>query len=165
MLFFDEADALFGKRSEVSDARDRYANVEVAYLLQRMETFDGLGILATNLKTNLDEAFARRLSMVVDFPDPDAGLRLALWEQFAQGACEPTMSISGFSPISSSCLAATSATSSLLRHFSGASEGGAATMGCSSTPRSSNTRSWADSVGRELGPYYRVVRGTHGTRQ
>ena len=71
VLLFDEADALFGKRSEVRDANDRYANIEVAYLLQRMETFDGLAILATNLRANVDDAFARRLDMVVDFPAPD----------------------------------------------------------------------------------------------
>ena len=70
MLFFDEADALFGKRSEVKDAHDRYANVEIAYLLQRMELFDGIAILATNLRANIDEAFARRLDAVVDFPMP-----------------------------------------------------------------------------------------------
>jgi len=81
VLLFDEADALFGKRSEVRDAHDRYANTEVAYLLQRMETFDGLAVLATNLRANLDEAFARRLDMVIDFPAPDAGLRRALWER------------------------------------------------------------------------------------
>ena len=75
VLLFDEADALFGKRSEVRDANDRYANIEVAYLLQRMETFDGLAILATNLRANVDEAFARRLDMVVDFPSPDVSLR------------------------------------------------------------------------------------------
>lgn len=79
ILFFDEADALFGKRSEVSDARDRYANVEVAYLLQRMEQFDGLAVLASNLKGNIDEAFARRLSVIVDFPDPDEHQRRRLW--------------------------------------------------------------------------------------
>jgi SpoVK/Ycf46/Vps4 family AAA+-type ATPase len=79
VLFFDEADALFGKRSEVKDARDRYANVEVAYLLQRMERFDGLAILASNLRANLDEAFARRLDVVVEFPQPDEEQRLALW--------------------------------------------------------------------------------------
>lgn len=79
VLFFDEADALFGKRSEVSDARDRYANTEIAYLLQRVETFDGLAILATNLRANIDEAFLRRLSVVVDFPDPDRVLRRRLW--------------------------------------------------------------------------------------
>jgi hypothetical protein len=80
VLFFDEADALFGKRSEVSDARDRYANVEIAYLLQRMERFDGLAILATNLHANIDEAFLRRLSVVVQFPRPDAAARRRLWE-------------------------------------------------------------------------------------
>jgi hypothetical protein len=81
VLFFDEADALFGKRSEVSDARDRYANLEVAYLLQRMETFDGLAVLATNIRSNLDEAFARRLSLVVEFSRPEAGERRRLWEK------------------------------------------------------------------------------------
>lgn len=80
VLFFDEADALFGKRSEISDAKDRYANVEVAYLLQRMEQFDGLAILASNLRGNLDEAFARRLSLIVDFPDPDEAQRWRLWD-------------------------------------------------------------------------------------
>jgi hypothetical protein len=79
VLFFDEADALFGKRSEVSDARDRYANLEVAYLLQRMESFDGLAVLATNLRANLDEAFARRLSLIVEFTRPDVTQRRALW--------------------------------------------------------------------------------------
>ncbi|MFE2287965.1 ATP-binding protein [Streptomyces sp. NPDC059443] len=81
VLLFDEADAVFGKRSEVKDAHDRYANVESAYLLQRMETFDGLAILATNLRANLDEAFTRRLDLVVDFPLPDAEQRLALWDR------------------------------------------------------------------------------------
>jgi hypothetical protein len=81
VLFFDEADALFGKRSEVEDARDRYANIEVAYLLQRMERFDGIAILATNLRANLDEAFTRRLDLLVDFPMPDVDLRRALWER------------------------------------------------------------------------------------
>ena len=79
VLLFDEADAIFGKRSEVKDAHDRYANVESAYLLQRMETFDGIALLATNLRANLDEAFTRRLDVVVDFPLPDAALREQLW--------------------------------------------------------------------------------------
>ena len=83
ILFFDEADALFGKRTEVSDARDRYANVEVAYLLQRLESFDGLGILATNLRANIDEAFARRLSVTIEFRDPDRPQRLALWRKLS----------------------------------------------------------------------------------
>lgn len=80
VLLFDEADALFGKRSEVKDAHDRYANIEVAYLLQRMETFDGLAILSTNLRANVDEAFARRLDSVVDFPMPDPPYRMVLWD-------------------------------------------------------------------------------------
>jgi len=79
VLLFDEADAIFGKRSEVHDARDRYANVEVAYLLQRMERFDGLAILTTNLRANLDEAFTRRLDVIVDFPMPEEDARRALW--------------------------------------------------------------------------------------
>jgi hypothetical protein len=81
VLLFDEADALFGKRSEVKDARDRWANVEVAYLLQRMEHFDGIAILTTNLRANLDEAFTRRLAAVVDFPRPDEDRRRLLWER------------------------------------------------------------------------------------
>jgi SpoVK/Ycf46/Vps4 family AAA+-type ATPase len=81
VILFDEADALFGKRSEVSDAHDRYANVEVAYLLQRMEQFEGIAILATNLRANLDEAFTRRLDSLVDFPEPEREYRRLLWER------------------------------------------------------------------------------------
>jgi len=81
VILFDEADALFGKRSEVSDAHDRYANVEVAYLLQRMELFEGIAILATNLRANLDEAFTRRLDSLVDFPEPEEEYRLQLWQR------------------------------------------------------------------------------------
>jgi AAA+ superfamily predicted ATPase len=80
ILFFDEADALFGKRSEVKDARDRYANIEVAYLLQQVESYDGVVILATNFRHNLDDAFTRRLDFVVDFPFPDADYRRRIWE-------------------------------------------------------------------------------------
>jgi hypothetical protein len=79
VLFFDEADAVFGKRSEVKDAHDRYANVEAAYLLQKLEDHDGVVILASNLKRNIDDAFARRLHYVVDFPKPDATERELLW--------------------------------------------------------------------------------------
>ena len=81
VLLFDEADAVFGRRSEVRDAHDRYANIESAYLLQRMETFDGLAILATNLRANIDEAFTRRLDVLVDFPLPDPVHRRALWDR------------------------------------------------------------------------------------
>lgn len=79
ILFFDEADALFGKRSEVRDSHDRYANVEISYLLQQMEAYDGLTILATNLRANLDEAFTRRLQFAVDFPFPEEEDRLRIW--------------------------------------------------------------------------------------
>ncbi len=81
VLFFDEADALFGSRSEVRDARDRYANQEVSYLLQRMEHFDGITVLATNLRGNLDAAFSRRMQFIVHFPDPDEPTRHLLWKQ------------------------------------------------------------------------------------
>lgn len=81
VLLFDEADAIFGKRSEVQDARDRYANVEVAYLLQRMERFDGVAILTTNLRANIDDAFLRRLDALVDFPVPDEDMRRLIWER------------------------------------------------------------------------------------
>jgi len=81
VLFFDEADAIFGKRSDVRDAHDRYANIESAYLLQRLESFDGLAILATNLRANIDDAFTRRLDAIIDFPAPTPDLRLRLWQQ------------------------------------------------------------------------------------
>jgi AAA+ superfamily predicted ATPase len=80
-LLIDEADALFGKRSEVKDAHDRYANIEVAYLLQRMEAFEGLAILTTNLRQNLDSAFLRRLRFIIDFPRPDAQAREEIWRR------------------------------------------------------------------------------------
>jgi hypothetical protein len=79
LLLFDEADALFGKRGEISDSRDRYANIEVGYLLQRMEAYQGLAVLTTNLKASLDRAFQRRLRFTVNFPFPDAAQREAIW--------------------------------------------------------------------------------------
>ena len=79
ILFFDEADAIFGKRSEVKDAHDRYANIEIAYLLQQIEDYDGIAILATNLRQNLDEAFTRRLDFAVDFPFPEPEYRQRIW--------------------------------------------------------------------------------------
>ena len=81
ILFFDEADSLFGKRSEVRDSHDRYANIEVSYLLQKMEMYDGVAILATNLRQNLDESFVRRLAFTVHFPFPDAAQRRLIWER------------------------------------------------------------------------------------
>ncbi len=80
ILFFDEADAIFGKRTSTSDSKDRYANQEIAYLLQRIEDFPGVLILATNLKSNMDEAFSRRFQSMIYFPTPTPQLRLKLWE-------------------------------------------------------------------------------------
>src|SRR5271166_6067082 len=81
LLVFDEADALFGKRTEVKDSHDRYANIEINYLLQRMESYSGLAILATNMKSALDQAFLRRLRLVVDFPYPGVAERKAMWRK------------------------------------------------------------------------------------
>jgi len=86
VLLFDEADALFGKRSEVKDSHDRYANVEVSYLLQRMEAYRGLAILTTNLKSALDTAFLRRIRFVVQFPFPDAAQRAEIWRRIFPAA-------------------------------------------------------------------------------
>jgi SpoVK/Ycf46/Vps4 family AAA+-type ATPase len=79
ILFIDEADALLGKRSEVKDAHDRHANVEIAYLLQKMEDHDGVVVVATNLASNIDDAFSRRMQFMVEFPLPDATGRERLW--------------------------------------------------------------------------------------
>jgi SpoVK/Ycf46/Vps4 family AAA+-type ATPase len=81
ILFFDEADALFGKRSEVRDAHDRYANIEIGYLLQKIEEYEGIAVLATNLRQNLDDAFLRRLRSIVEFPFPDEESRRRIWQK------------------------------------------------------------------------------------
>jgi SpoVK/Ycf46/Vps4 family AAA+-type ATPase len=81
ILFFDEADSIFGKRSEVKDAHDRYANIETGYLLQKMEEYDGIVILATNLRKNLDEAFVRRMHFMIEYPFPEEEDRLKIWQR------------------------------------------------------------------------------------
>ncbi|HUP12400.1 MAG TPA: ATP-binding protein, partial [Niastella sp.] len=81
ILFFDEADAIFGKRTSVRDAHDKYANQEVSYLLQRIEDYNGLIILATNMKSNIDDAFMRRFNATLRFPFPDAGDRVQIWRK------------------------------------------------------------------------------------
>lgn len=81
ILFFDEADALFGKRSQVKDAHDRYANIEIGYLLQKMEEYEGIAILATNLRQNMDEAFVRRIQVIIEFPFPDEEYRRYIWQR------------------------------------------------------------------------------------
>jgi SpoVK/Ycf46/Vps4 family AAA+-type ATPase len=80
ILFFDEADALFGKRTEVRDSHDRYANLEISYLLQKMEEYEGVVILATNLHKNMDDAFRRRMHFIIEFPFPDAPDRRRIWQ-------------------------------------------------------------------------------------
>jgi SpoVK/Ycf46/Vps4 family AAA+-type ATPase len=89
LLLFDEADALFGKRTEVSDAHDRYANIEIDYILQRMETFNGTAVLATNRKGDLDAAFVRRIQFIVDFFPPTPAEREHLWRLALEGVCDP----------------------------------------------------------------------------
>jgi len=94
VLVFDEADALFGKRSDVKDSHDRYANIETSYLLQRMERYRGLAVLTTNLRANLDEAFTRRISVSIDFPMPGPADRLRLWKRAIAGApCAPDLNL------------------------------------------------------------------------
>jgi hypothetical protein len=91
IIFFDEADALFGKRGEVKDARDRWANTEVNYLLQRIEEYAGVVILASNLRQNIDEAFLRRISAMVEFPSPDEAARVQIWRgMFPPGLAHPS---------------------------------------------------------------------------
>jgi SpoVK/Ycf46/Vps4 family AAA+-type ATPase len=80
ILFFDEADAIFGKRSEVKDAHDRYSNIEIAFLLQKMEEYEGITILASNLRSNIDESFVRRMQFIVEFPFPDEDSRFRIWK-------------------------------------------------------------------------------------
>lgn len=94
ILFFDEADALFGKRTQTSSSHDRYANQEISYLLQRIEDYPGVVILATNLKTNMDDAFARRFQSVVYFSMPDAELRLRLWQGIMNSRTKLALSVS-----------------------------------------------------------------------
>ena len=86
ILLFDEADALFGKRSEVKDSHDRFANIEISYLLQRMETYRGLAVLTTNRKSALDQAFLRRIRFAVEFPFPEASQRAQIWRRIFPGA-------------------------------------------------------------------------------
>jgi hypothetical protein len=127
ILFFDEADALFGKRSEVRDSHDRYANIEVNYLLQRMETYTGVAILATNIQSALDPAFVRRLRFIVPFNFPSPDERRALWEKVFPEATP----VEGLEPERLARLSLTGAgihNVALQAAFLAASEGGAVTM-------------------------------------
>ena len=89
ILFFDEADALLGKRGEVKEGRDKYANAEVSFLLQRMEEYDGIVIMATNLAANIDKAFMRRFRFLVQFPMPDKKIRREIWESLLDSETIP----------------------------------------------------------------------------
>jgi len=100
LILFDEGDAIFGKRSETTDARDRYANIEIAYLLQRVESFEGFVIISTNLAANVDQAFQRRIQGMVEFPQPDRDLRRRLWElHLPLDRCAPDVSYDELSAI------------------------------------------------------------------
>src|ERR1700754_4126131 len=121
ILFFDEADALFGKRTSVRDAHDKYANQEVSYLLQRIEDFNGLIILATNMKNNIDEAFVRRFNAILRFPFPEAAERKLIWEKsFPTGA---TFASSTAGQASTAGAAATTAATAATAAATGAGAG------------------------------------------
>jgi SpoVK/Ycf46/Vps4 family AAA+-type ATPase len=94
ILLFDEADALFGKRTEVKDSHDRYANLEVSYLLQRMEAYRGLAVLTTNMRHAIDAAFLRRIRFMVEFPFPDPAQRARIW----RGVFPPEAPTDGIDP-------------------------------------------------------------------
>jgi hypothetical protein len=127
ILFFDEADALFGKRSDVKDSHDRYANIEVSYLLQRMEAYRGIAILATNMKAALDRAFQRRVRFVVPFPFPDAALRRQIWARaFPPGVPTEALDVELLSRLAVS--GGTIANIALRAAFRAAHAGGAVTM-------------------------------------
>ena len=127
ILLFDEADALFGKRSEVKDSHDRYANIEINYLLQRMESYSGLAILATNRKAALDPAFVRRLRFIVDFPFPAEAERERIWGRaFAPGVATADLDFPRLARLSLSGGSITNV--ALDATFSAAAAGGPVTM-------------------------------------
>ena len=161
ILFFDEADALFGKRSEVRDAHDRYANIEVAYLLQRMEQYEGIAILATNLRQHLDDAFIRRLAFVVDFPFPDDAERRRIWRaQPGQRAAGRRGRPRPRRPRTSGCRAATSGTRRCRPPTWPPGDGAPIGMAASaSTPSAVSSARWARSAPEP------ASRAPHGRRR
>ncbi|HMR12463.1 MAG TPA: ATP-binding protein [Arachnia sp.] len=132
ILLFDEADAIFGKRSEVKDSHDRYANIEVGYLLQRMEAYEGLAILTTNLKSALDQAFLRRLRFIVNFPFPGRDQRRRIWARIFPAL--PKGGLQGIAKLDFDALAGPSLTGGQIRNiavggaFLAASDGGVIVM-------------------------------------
>ncbi|MGI9332454.1 MAG: ATP-binding protein, partial [Gammaproteobacteria bacterium] len=124
ILFFDEADTLFGKRGEIQQGSDRYANLQVGFLLQRLEQFGGLAVLASNLKDEIDEAFVRRFQVLLHFPRPDAAERMRLWNKaFPRGApVHPAVDLSALADLdlTGAGIMAASHTAALLAADSGA---------------------------------------------
>jgi SpoVK/Ycf46/Vps4 family AAA+-type ATPase len=128
ILLFDEADALFGRRTDVRDSHDRYANIEVSYLLQRMEAYRGLAVLTTNARAALDRAFVRRLGFIVQFPFPDAGHRRLIWEGAFPDAT-PTRDLDPFRLASLAVSGGVIANIARAAAFRAAGRGGPVTMG------------------------------------
>jgi SpoVK/Ycf46/Vps4 family AAA+-type ATPase len=158
VLVFDEADALFGKRSEVKDSHDRYANLEVSYLLQRMEAYSGLAILTTNLEEAIDSAFLRRLRFIVRFPFPDASTRTEIWRRvfppgLPQSNLDPArlarLNVSGGAikgiALNAAFLAAADGRPLDMRHLLTAAHGEYAKL--KRTLSEAETRDWADTTG------------------
>ncbi|HEX4320443.1 MAG TPA: ATP-binding protein [Acidobacteriaceae bacterium] len=129
ILFFDEADAIFGKRSEVKDAHDRYANVEVAYLLQKMEEYEGIVILATNFRKNIDDSFTRRIQYIVEFPFPEASYRERIWRSMVPAAAPLAKDVDfGFLARQFELAGGSICNAALVAAFNAAEEGGAMRM-------------------------------------
>ncbi len=160
ILFFDEADAIFGKRSEVRDSHDRYANIEIAYLLQKMEEYDGIAILATNLRKNLDEAFARRMHFCVEFSVPEEQERHRIWGQIFPGETPLSRNVDlGFLARQFKMSGGNIKNIALAAAFLAAADGG--TIGMEHLVRA--TRREYQKVGRlcneaDFGPYFQLVK-------
>ena len=151
VLFFDEADALFGKRTEVKDSHDRYANIEVNYLLQKMEEYDGVVVLATNLSKNVDESFLRRVHFSVVFPLPEKDERFLVWRTCSRLKRRlETMSIGSSWRASSRSPAATSRISPSAPRFWPGARTAPSPCATSSSRRSGSSRNWASSVRRRI---------------
>jgi hypothetical protein len=151
LLFFDEADALFGRRTNVQDAHDRYANIEVNYLLQRLESFEGCALLATNLMQGVDDAFLRRFDQVVHFPRPGVAERIAIWRAHLPAAHLATKFRSSSWPSASSSPAARSATPPCRRPLPPPTAARWSPTACSTPPWPKSSANWAghSRAGRE----------------
>ena len=163
ILLFDEADALFGKRSEVKDAHDRYANIEVGYLLQKIEEHEGIVILATNLRHHLDEAFVRRMNFVVEFPFPDKECRARIWKTVLPDAMPIAPDVDpGFLARQVKLSGGHIKNIALAAAFLAAADGQVLTMAhlIRATKREYQKLGWPCSK-EDFGPYYEVVKESH----